>query len=94
VREHLIRTAAPSVFVVVEVEAPTRIVSAAPSRPELLALAAWVASRPNLAHGLGVLLLDHVFGDEDRVERWRRQLAAEPGIAHAVVELLLRDPPR
>jgi hypothetical protein len=87
VREHLIRTAAPSVFVVVEVEAPTRIVSAAP-------LAAWVASRPNLAHGLGVLLLDHVFGDEDRVERWRRQLAAEPGIAHAVVELLLRDPPR
>jgi hypothetical protein len=88
-REHLIRVAAPTAFVVVELEAPTRIFACG-SRPERLRVAQWIAERPTVAHALGLLALDGI-ADPEREAAWSRQLAAEEGgITAAVVELLLR----
>jgi hypothetical protein len=87
-REYLIRTCAPAVFVVVEVEAPTRALWAAHGVPELRRLDAWIEAAPPRERALAAVLAGL---DGDRQRRWPRTLAHEPGgVAEAMVELLCR----
>jgi hypothetical protein len=89
-REHLIRVQGPAVAIVIEAEAPSRVIPFTGGNGDHLRLWSWVNNHPHLDTALMAALLDET-ADPERVEAWRRSLASDPGgVTEAMIELLDR----
>jgi hypothetical protein len=86
VREAAIRVVAGAIVIVVETEAPLRVLMVGtPAEEE--ALAAWLEDHPGLA---GLILRAVSLQDRERAEAWRDELARPPGVSALVEDLVRR----
>ncbi len=73
-----VRTAAPALLIVAEVEAPLRVGLVAESQADADRLTDWVCSRPGLCRALVAALTDLAAGGGvARSERWAAELVAD-----------------
>lgn len=87
--ELLLRTSAPSLVLVIETEAVTRLVSTAHGPADERRLEAWLASTEARTQAAAWALCDRDWsGGADRQRAWAETLAAEPGIVQQVEALL------
>jgi hypothetical protein len=88
--EHLLRLAAPSAIVVVEVEGPTRVTSTATTGSEWDRLAAWIEQSPERDEAVRWAILDRdLRGGAERGAAWRGELLGDGGGVVAGIERLL-----
>lgn len=90
--ELLLRTGAPALIVVLEVEGVTRLLSTANGLADEERLAAWLGASPGREQAVAWALLDRdESGGAERQERWSATLAADSGGLVAAAQELLRE---
>lgn len=90
--EHVIRVAAPSAILVVEVEAVTRVFWTSSTAAEEDRIASWIMESPERTEAVTAAYRDRdAHGGFGRAAEWSRELSADPGGVVAGIERLLGD---